>query len=323
MTIVTNWHSQNLISRAISTCLALGVAHARRQFETVLQDQDLLRRAGALFGVPGIAGDGDQNDPTGNVWQQGRDNLSVHAMRSRNVKACRIGRFAPSPFSASNAHVMTTNLSTSTEAETSSCWMRQVLGAIYQGDTVMLRKTIIALFAAASVGMLAPSVASARGGFGGGGGGFHGGGGGGFHGGGFGGGGFHGGGFGGFRGSGFGGGGFRSAAIGGGGFRSPAIGGGGFRSAAIGSGGFRSGAFAGHGFRGGFHHGFHHHGRRFGFGAFALGLGYPYAYYGDYDYPYYDYAYDDSYYGDGGCYVVQRRVHTRHGWRIRPVQVCG
>src|SRR5258708_7544996 len=45
------------------------------------------------------------------------------------------------------------------------------LEAIYQGDTVMLRKTMIALFAAASVGMLAPSVASARGGFGGGGGG--------------------------------------------------------------------------------------------------------------------------------------------------------
>jgi hypothetical protein len=54
-------------------------------------------------------------------------------------------------------------------------------------------------------------------------------------------------------------------------------------------------------------------------------LGYPYAHYGDYDYdyPYYDYAYDDSYYGDGGCYVVQRRVHTRYGWRIRPIQVCG
>jgi hypothetical protein len=94
--------------------------------------------------------------------------------------------------------------------------------AIYQGDTVMLRKTMIALFATASVGMLFPSVASARGGFGGGGGGgFHGGGGGGFHGGGF-----HGGGFGGFRGGGFGGGGFRSAAIGGGGFQSRVIGGG-------------------------------------------------------------------------------------------------
>src|SRR5260370_7901878 len=55
------------------------------------------------------------------------------------------------------------------------------LEAIYQGDTVMLRKTMIALFAAASVGMLVPSVASARGGFGGGGGGFHVGGGSRFH----------------------------------------------------------------------------------------------------------------------------------------------
>jgi hypothetical protein len=183
----------------------------------------------------------------------------------------------------------------------------------------MLHKTMIALFTAASVGMLAPSVTSARGGFGGGGGGFHGGGGGGFHGGG--GGGFHGAGFGGggFRGGGFGGGGFHS--VGGGGFRSRAFGGGGFHSAAIGSGGFRSGAFAANGFRGGgFHHGFHHHGRRFAFGAFVFGPGYPYAYSGgdDYDYPYYD-----SNYGDSGCYAVQRRVHTRHGWRIRPVQVCG
>src|ERR1700724_3650100 len=82
----------------------------------------------------------------------------------------------------------------------------------------MLRKAMIALFAMASVAVLAPGSASARGGFGGGG--FHGGGGG-FHGGGFGG--------GGFRGGGFGGGGFRAAAIGGGGFRSAAIGGGGWR----------------------------------------------------------------------------------------------
>ena len=179
----------------------------------------------------------------------------------------------------------------------------------------MLHKTMIALFTAASVGMLAPSVTSARGGFGGGGGGFHGGGGGSFHGAGFGG--------GGFRGGGFGGGGFHS--VGGGGFRSPTFGGGGFHSAAIGSGGFRGGPFAANGFRGGgFHHGFHHHGRRFAFGAFAVGLGNPYAYYGDYDYDYpYDYANDDSYYGDSGCYVVQRRVHTRYGWRVRPVQVCG
>ena len=26
---------------------------------------------------------------------------------------------------------------------------------------------------------------------------------------------------------------------------------------------------------------------------------------------------------DGGCYVVRRRVHTRHGWRVRRVEVCG
>jgi hypothetical protein len=67
------------------------------------------------------------------------------------------------------------------------------------GGTMMLRKTLLALAAIASIGLLAPDAASARGGFGGGhfgGGGFHGGG---FHGGGFGG--FHGGGF---RGRGFG-----------------------------------------------------------------------------------------------------------------------
>ncbi len=43
--------------------------------------------------------------------------------------------------------------------------------------------------------------------------------------------------------------------------------------------------------------------------------------YGGYwDYP--DYAYDDTYYDNGGCYVVQRRVHTAYGWRVRPVEVC-
>jgi hypothetical protein len=75
MTIVTNRHSHNAISRAITACLAPGVAHVRRRFETVLQDQHALRRVGALFEVPDIARDGDQDDPTGNVWQQGRDNL--------------------------------------------------------------------------------------------------------------------------------------------------------------------------------------------------------------------------------------------------------
>jgi len=51
-------------------------------------------------------------------------------------------------------------------------------------------------------------------------------------------------------------------------------------------------------------------GRHFGFG------------FGGY-YPYDNYAYDDSYYDNGNCYVVQRRVHTTHGWRLQPVQVCG
>ena len=157
----------------------------------------------------------------------------------------------------------------------------------------MLHKTMIALFAVPSVGMLAPSAASARGGF-------------------------HGGGFGGSR--------FRSTAIGGGSsFRSAAIGTAGAAAVgtgsavAVGSAGVRSGTFAANGFRGGgFHHGFRHH-RGFALGVFGVG---PYAYYDDYyDYPYY--AYDDSYYDDGGCYIVQRRVHTRYGWRLRPVQVCG
>src|ERR1700730_6485610 len=64
-----------------------------------------------------------------------------------------------------------------------------MFGAIRPGNrrTAMLRKTVIALIAVASIGLLSPTVASARGGYGG----FHGGFGG-FHGGGF-----HGGGWGG------------------------------------------------------------------------------------------------------------------------------
>jgi hypothetical protein len=170
---------------------------------------------------------------------------------------------------------------------------------------VMLRKTMIALLAAASVAMLTPGMALARGGGGGG----HGGGGGGHGGGGFGGG-FHGGG-------GFGGGGFaRSAAVGGGFARSAAVGGNFARSAAIGG----AGAVAFNHFHGGgFHHGFHRRG-------FIGGFGYdgPYAY----DDGYYDdpsYYTDNSYYQDdsNGCYIVQQRVHTRYGWRLRPTQVCG
>ena len=67
-----------------------------------------------------------------------------------------------------------------------------------------------------------------------------------------------------------------------------------------------------------FHHGrFHHRFHRrpiFVTTGFGLGL------YGAY--PYYDdYAYNDDYYADG-CYIVNRRVYTRFGWRLRPVQVC-
>ena len=74
-------------------------------------------------------------------------------------------------------------------------------------------------------------------------------------------------------------------------------------------GGFGGGGFHGGGFHGRFHGGFH---RRafagFGFGSYYDGY-YPYA--------------DNDYYDDGGCYVVRRRVMTRCGWRVRPVQVCG
>jgi len=102
-------------------------------------------------------------------------------------------------------------------------------------------------------------------------------------------------------------------------------GGGGFRGG--GGGGFRGGGFHGGGFAGGFHNGgygrgFHgRFGNRFAFGS-GLGYGfYPYDYYDDYsDYTYDPYAYYDD---GGGCYVVQRRVHTSHGWRHQPVQVCG
>ena len=179
----------------------------------------------------------------------------------------------------------------------------------------MLRKTMVALCAIASIGMLAPDMALARGGGGGGGGGGHGGGGGGMGGGGRGGGGF-GGGFGGHAG-GFGGGNFAARGMGGGNFNSFARA---TPNVAVQGNRFAAGNFAGNRFahgnfgRPGFHHGFHR-GRHFFFAGVGPGF------YDDYyDYP--DYAYDD-YYDNGGCYVVQRRVHTAYGWRVRPVQVCG
>jgi hypothetical protein len=161
----------------------------------------------------------------------------------------------------------------------------------------MMRKTIIALLAVASVGLAAPTMALARGGGGGGGG--HGGG-----------------GMGGGHGGGFGGG------MGGGGFHGGGFGGGGFHG-----GGFAGGFHDGGGFHGGGFHG-RDFGRRFAFGS---GQGYgvydPYDYdddtgYYGYPYVYYPNGYSDSYADNGNCSVVQRRVHTTHGWRREPVEVC-
>ena len=168
----------------------------------------------------------------------------------------------------------------------------------------MFRKSMIALFAVASISMLAPDVALARGGGGGGGG--HGG---------------FGGGFGGARG--FGGGvgaaGVRGGSVGSSFARSTAIGAAGvagFQGARVATGGFNRGAWHG-GFHPGFHPGFRpgfRHGRR----IFVAGGFWGPGYFDDWwDYPYYG----GDYYG--GCFVVRERVHTRYGWRIRPVQVCG
>ena len=155
----------------------------------------------------------------------------------------------------------------------------------------MLRNTMIALCTVASVAMLAPGMALARGGGGGG----HGGG----------------GGFGGGHASNFGGsfGAHASsfAAAPSGNFANSMARAPNGNVGAVQGNRFASGNFA----RGGFNHGFRHH-RHFVGGFFVDdGWGYP------------DYAYDDTYSDDGGCYIVQQRVHTAYGWRIRPVQVCG
>jgi hypothetical protein len=102
------------------------------------------------------------------------------------------------------------------------------------------------------------------------------------------------------------------------------------------AGGFHDGGgLHGGGFRGGEFHGrgFHDRdfGRRFAYGSGA-GYGFDDPYYYDdysdgygygYPYVYYPNASSDSYADNGSCYVVQRRVHTTHGWRRQPVQVCG
>jgi uncharacterized membrane protein len=73
-------------------------------------------------------------------------------------------------------------------------------------------------------------------------------------------------------------------------------GGGGGHGGGGGGRGFGGGGFRGGGFRGG----------GFGFGFYP-------GYYDGY-YPYYE--------DEGGCYLVRQRVKTRHGWRIRRVEVC-
>jgi hypothetical protein len=85
-----------------------------------------------------------------------------------------------------------------------------------------------------------------------------------------------------------------------------------------GHGGGGGGHGGGGGFHGGFAGGFHGGGFHGGFHRRAfVGLGF-----GPYYDGYYPYAYND-YYDDGGCYIVRRRVHTRYGWRIRSIQLCG
>ena len=52
-----------------------------------------------------------------------------------------------------------------------------------------------------------------------------------------------------------------------------------------------------------------HRGHRGYGGGFIVGGGYPY--------------YDDSYaYGPSGCYLIRKKVMTRHGWRVQRVRVC-
>lgn len=125
---------------------------------------------------------------------------------------------------------------------------------------------------------------------------------------------------------------FRSAAV------SPS-----FRSAAVASPAFRSNAIAapnarvaqfnaGRNWNGNWN-GRHHFRRGFGYGGLALGLAAAPYYYNNYGYPYDDTYYDNYAYSDNGYYVqddqqdtscyVQRRVHTRYGWRLQTFNVCG
>ena len=89
---MTNSHSRYSIVRTILARLALGDGHARKQFKTFLHDQHLFDALVHCSEMPDIAPDGDQNNQTGNVRRQGRGNLSVHAMQSRNIEICGMKR---------------------------------------------------------------------------------------------------------------------------------------------------------------------------------------------------------------------------------------
>lgn len=98
---------------------------------------------------------------------------------------------------------------------------------------------------------------------------------------------------------------------------------GGFHGGGFHGGGFQGGGFHGSGFRGyggGYRGGFGgFRGRGYGYGALGLGVGLGLgSYYGGY----YGSPYYAGYYG-GDCYLVQRRIWTSYGWRLRPVRVCG
>jgi hypothetical protein len=82
-----------------------------------------------------------------------------------------------------------------------------------------------------------------------------------------------------------------------------------------GGGGGHGGGGGGHGFGGG-GHGFGGHGFGGGFRGFRGG-GFGYGFYDGYYDGYYPYYEDET-----SCYVVRQRVMTRHGWRVRRVEVC-
>ncbi len=89
---------------------------------------------------------------------------------------------------------------------------------------------------------------------------------------------------------------------------------------------FRGGFGGWHGGFGGWHGGWRGGWGGWGWGAAGLGIGLGLAatapYWAGYPYGYYPYGYA-NYYGYGGCYIVRQRIWTSHGWRWRPVQVCG